>query len=287
MAIAMPEPQFSNPIRLLQWYAEAGIDEAIEDQPIDRYAVAARQRSAAALPAPMAARTLPIPPSPSRPIAAPAAASGAAFPGADDARRQAAAAGSLEALRDALAAFEGCALKQTAMNLVFADGNPSAPVMFIGEAPGREEDRQGLPFVGRSGQLLDRMLAAIGLDRHAENADKAAYIANILPWRPPGDRTPTASEIAACLPFIERHIALVKPRYVVLLGGTAAKSLLNRSEGIMRLRGRWYEHPVEGLDRPVSCLATYHPAFLLRSPKEKRSAWRDFLELKSKLGTSV
>lgn len=287
MAIAMPEPQFSNPIRLLQWYAEAGIDEAIEDQPIDRYAVAARQQSAAAMPAPMAARTPPIPPSPSRPIAAPAAASGAAFTGADDARRQAAAAGSLEALRDALAAFEGCALKQTAMNLVFADGNPSAPVMFIGEAPGRDEDRKGLPFVGRSGQLLDRMLAAIGLDRHAESADKAAYIANILPWRPPGDRTPTTAEIAACLPFIERHIALVKPRYVVLLGGTAAKSLLNRSEGIMRLRGRWYEHPVEGLDQPVSCLATYHPAFLLRSPKEKRSAWRDFLELKSKLGTSV
>lgn len=284
MAIAMPEPQYSNPIRLLQWYAEAGIDEAIEDLPIDRYAVAARLQPPSAAPA--APRPSPVPPVQQRSAAAPA--TGAASPGgADDARRLAASAESLEALREALAAFEGCALKQTAMNLVFADGNPAAPVMLIGEAPGRDEDRQGLPFVGRSGQLLDRMLAAIGLDRHAESPDRAAYIANILPWRPPGDRTPTAAEIALCLPFIERHIALIKPRYVVLLGGTAAKSVLNRSEGIMRLRGRWYEHPVEGLDRPVSCLATYHPAFLLRSPKEKRSAWRDFLELKSKLGTSV
>lgn len=284
MAIAMPEPQYSNPIRLLQWYAEAGIDEAIEDLPIDRYAVAARAQPPSAAPA--APRPSPVPPMQQRSAAAPAT-SAASPGGADDARRLAASAESLEALREALVAFEGCALKQTAMNLVFADGNPAAPVMFIGEAPGRDEDRQGLPFVGRSGQLLDRMLAAIGLDRHAESPDRAAYIANILPWRPPGDRTPTAAEIALCLPFIERHIALIKPRYVVLLGGTAAKSVLNRSEGIMRLRGRWYEHPVEGLDRPVSCLATYHPAFLLRSPKEKRSAWRDFLELKSKLGTSV
>ncbi|MFN3459921.1 MAG: uracil-DNA glycosylase family protein [Oceanibaculum sp.] len=280
----MPEPQYSNPIRLLQWYAEAGIDEAIEDLPIDRYAAAARAQPPSAAPA--APRPSPVPPVQQRSAAAPAT-SAASPGGADDARRLAASAESLEALREALVAFEGCALKQTAMNLVFADGNPVAPVMFIGEAPGRDEDRQGLPFVGRSGQLLDRMLAAIGLDRHAENPDRAAYIANILPWRPPGDRTPTAAEIALCLPFIERHIALIKPRYVVLLGGTAAKSVLNRSEGIMRLRGRWYEHPVEGLDRPVSCLATYHPAFLLRSPKEKRSAWRDFLELKSKLGTSV
>ena len=297
MAIAMPEPQYSNPIRLLQWYAEAGIDEAIEDQPIDRYAIAARARpSAAATGAdqgrqsvPAGSRPLPAALAQPRPAVAPASPGIAAssFDGAADARRRAASADSLDALRTALAAFDGCALKQTAMNLVFADGNPAASVMFIGEAPGRDEDRQGLPFVGRSGKLLDSMLAAIGLDRHAEKPEQAVYIANILPWRPPGDRTPTAAEIAACLPFIERHIALVKPRHVVLLGGTAAKSLLNRSEGIMRLRGRWYEHPVEGLDKPVSCLATLHPAFLLRSPKEKRSAWRDFLELKSKLGTSV
>lgn len=303
----MPEPQYSNPIRLLQWYAEAGIDEAIEDQPIDRYAVAARVQPLSAplrgsLPAGHGAASRSSPESPEspgallaqpRPAPAPAHArvssnvAAGIFDGVADARRLAASAGSLEALRAALAAFEGCVLKQTAMNLVFADGNPAAPIMFIGEAPGRDEDRQGLPFVGRSGKLLDRMLAAIGLDRHAELTERAAYIVNILPWRPPGDRTPSATEIAACLPFIERHIALVRPRFVVLLGGTAAKSLLNRSEGIMRLRGRWYEHPVEGLDKPVSCLATLHPAFLLRSPKDKRSAWRDFLELKSKLGTSV
>lgn len=299
MAIAMPEPQYSNPIRLLQWYAESGIDEAIEDQPIDRYAVAARVQPSAAGPGAddrrqaVSAASRPLPPALAQPRSAPSSSpaspgvAASSFDGAADARRLAASADSLEALRAALAAFEGCALKQTAMNLVFADGNPVAPVMFIGEAPGRDEDRQGLPFVGGSGKLLDRMLAAIGLDRHAEMVEQAAYIANILPWRPPGDRTPTATEIAACLPFLERHIALVKPRYVVLLGGTAAKSLLNRSEGIMRLRGRWYEHPVEGLDKPVSCLATYHPAFLLRTPKEKRNAWRDFLELKSKLGTPV
>ncbi|KZD12933.1 uracil-DNA glycosylase [Oceanibaculum pacificum] len=278
-----PQSQIADPAALLRWYVESGIDEAIEDQPIDRYRLAAEARERA-----MTGKS-----SPARPAAAatrppPAAALGA---GLDDgmatARRLAEGADSLEALRAALAGFEGCALKQTAMNMVFADGNPAAPVMFIGEAPGRDEDRQGLPFVGRSGKLLDRMLSAIGHDRHAEDATKAAYIANILPWRPPGDRTPTAGEVAACLPFIERHIALARPKLIVLLGGTAAKTLLGRSEGIMRLRGRWHEIPVAGLDSPVPALPTFHPAYLLRSPHEKRAAWRDLLELKSKLGKSI
>lgn len=288
--LMQPQSQIADPAALLCWYVESGIDEAIEDQPIDRYRLAAeaRERAMAGKPNPARPAAAASPAPRAQSVPAPALTLGAALDdGMATARRLAEGADSLEALRAALAGFDGCALKQTAMNMVFADGNPAAPVMFIGEAPGRDEDRQGLPFVGRSGKLLDRMLAAIGHDRHAEDATKAAYIANILPWRPPGDRTPTAGEVAACLPFIERHIALVRPKLIVLLGGTAAKTLLGRSEGIMRLRGRWHEIPVAGLDSPVPALPTFHPAYLLRSPHEKRAAWRDLLELKSKLGKSI
>jgi DNA polymerase len=189
----------------------------------------------------------------------------------------AAAAGTLEQLRAAVAGFEECALKRTATNLVFADGNPEAPIMFIGEAPGAEEDLRGLPFVGKAGQLLDRMLAAIGLSRDS------AYITNILFWRPPGNRQPTSGEIAACLPFVERHVELVSPEILVLLGGVAAKALLARSEGIMRLRGRWFEHSTPGLARPVPAMATFHPAYLLRSPGQKRAAWHDLLAIRDRL----
>jgi len=184
---------------------------------------------------------------------------------------------SIAALREELMNFEGCALKQTAMNLVFADGNPGAKVMLVGEAPGEDEDRQGLPFVGASGKLLDRMLATIGLDR------SNVYISNILFWRPPGNRSPTDAEIAACLPFAERHIALVQPEILVLLGGVAAKSLLRTKEGITRLRGRWTEYKPR-LGRadtlPLRCLPIYHPAYLLRQPGAKRQAWNDLLLLK-------
>ncbi|MBM3571644.1 MAG: uracil-DNA glycosylase, partial [Alphaproteobacteria bacterium] len=166
----------------------------------------------------------------------------------------------------------------TATNLVFGDGNPQAGLMLIGEAPGADEDRQGLPFVGVSGQLLDRMLAAIGRDR------RSAYITNILPWRPPGNRQPTPAEIALCLPFIQRHIELVAPRVMVLVGGTSAKALLGRAEGIMKLRGRWFEYASVGLAQPVAALATYHPAYLLRTPAQKREAWRDLLAVKKKIG---
>jgi DNA polymerase len=180
--------------------------------------------------------------------------------------------------------FEGCALRHTAMNLVFADGNPSAPVMFIGEAPGEDEDRQGKPFVGVSGQLLDRMLNAAGLDRKTN-----AYISNILFWRPPGNRSPTDAEIASCLPFAERHIALVKPQFLVLLGGVAAKSLLRSKEGITRLRGRWVDYmPPLGseLTEPIPCLPMYHPAYLLRQPGAKRQAWNDILLLITRIKQS-
>jgi uracil-DNA glycosylase len=183
----------------------------------------------------------------------------------------------LEGLRNALDAWEGCPLKATATTLVFADGNPRAAVMLVGEAPGSDEDRQGKPFVGVSGQLLDRMLHAVGLDR------ETVYISNIIPWRPPGNRTPTAQEVAQCLPFIRRHIELVQPRVIVLLGGVAVKALLETTAGITRIRGQWQTLALSGLPAPVPVLPTYHPAFLLRSPLQKRFAWRDMLMLKGTL----
>ena len=190
------------------------------------------------------------------------------------------AARTLEELCEEVSRFDGCALRATAMNLVFADGNPASPVMFIGEAPGEEEDRQGKPFVGVSGQLFDRMLAAAGIAR------SGIYISNILFWRPPGNRTPTDAEIASCIPFVERHIALINPKVLVLLGGVAAKTLLQTKEGITRLHGRWttYSPPQEsGVDAPLPCLPLYHPAYLLRQASAKRQAWNDILLLKKHL----
>ena len=189
----------------------------------------------------------------------------------------AASAETIGALGALVASFEGCALKRTATNTVFLDGNPAAPVMIVGEAPGAEEDRLGRPFVGRAGQLLDRMLAAIGLDR------TSVQYANVIYWRPPGNRKPTTAEIAACLPFVLRHIALARPRVLVLAGGTAAGALLPLSEGITRLRGRWFELAVPGLGQPVPTLPMFHPAFLLRTPERKCEAWRDLLALKARL----
>jgi DNA polymerase len=189
----------------------------------------------------------------------------------------ASAAASVEELRAALTAFDGCPLKKTAMNLVFTAGNPKARILMIGEAPGADEDRQGLPFVGVSGQLLDRMLASIGLDR------EQVLISNTVFWRPPGNRSPTTAEVAACQPFVERLIELVDPQVVVALGGAAAKSLLGRTEGIGRLRGRWFSFTTPGMSHPVPATAMFHPAYLLRSPAQKRQAWHDLLSLKQKL----
>ncbi|HXV25262.1 MAG TPA: uracil-DNA glycosylase [Alphaproteobacteria bacterium] len=190
------------------------------------------------------------------------------------ARALAAAASSLEELVDALAAFDGCPLKFTATKLVFADGNPNSKVMLVGEAPGSDEDRDGRPFVGVSGQLLDRMMGSIGLTR------EHFYLANTVYWRPPGNRSPTQAETAACLPFIQRQIELVAPKILVLLGGAAAKTLLNRPEGITRLRGRRFEYESAGMKEPIPALPTYHPAFLLRQPSQKREVWQDLLSLK-------
>ena len=193
------------------------------------------------------------------------------------ARDAAKSAGSLDELRAMLERFEGCALKSTATQLVFADGNPDARVMFVGEAPGRDEDIEGLPFVGRSGKLLDRMMAAIGLDR------TSAYIANIIPWRPPGNRTPTPQESQICLPFIRRQIELADPDILVCLGGPSAQTLLGIKDGILKTRGRWFAFDTG--TREIRALATLHPAYLLRQPLQKRLAWRDFVAIKKTLAT--
>jgi len=194
-----------------------------------------------------------------------------------DARAVAASCDNLEALAEALKSFEGCPLKETAINLCFADGNPKADIMLIGEAPGAQEDRQGKPFVGPSGQLLDRMLGTIGLDR------TKVYITNVIYWRPPGNRTPTAAEIAVCQPFLERQIELIRPKFLVFVGGIAARALLGRSEGVTKLRGRpfVYESPEDG--REIPALVMFHPAYLLRQPAQKRFSWRDLLEVQAKI----
>ncbi len=265
---------------LLAWQAAAGADEAIVDLPINRYEASSAEEPRIALseasPALSAQAFL-------RPDRAGAAAAPVPWPGKSvppavaGARELAASAQSLEELVDALAAFDGCALKRTATNLVFADGNPQAGIMFVGEAPGAEEDRAGKPFVGVSGQLLDRMLAYVGLDR------SRFYITNIIFWRPPGNRTPTSEEVAACLPFVVRHIELAAPAILVPVGGPATEALLNRREGIGKLHGRWFEYRSPGLARPISAFPIFHPAFLLRSPGQKRAAWRDLLALRQKL----
>lgn len=264
-----------DPLEALRWSVEMGADEAIEEMPVDRFAEsAALRRAPPAQPDPPRDFSPPsAPPRPQLSESAPLVPS----QGAADSRLAAAAANTLDELRDALAAFEGCALKQTATNLVFADGNPEADVMILGEAPGAEEDRRGLPFVGASGQLMDRMLAAIGLDRDS------AYISNILFWRPPGNRNPTTAEVAACMPFVQRHIVLAQPRILVFVGGASAKAMLDRTEGIMRLRGKWYDYQAPEMAAPIPALATFHPAYLLRSPGQKRAAWHDLLLLRSRL----
>lgn len=186
----------------------------------------------------------------------------------------------LAGLRAAVEGYDDCLLKSFATNMVFADGNPAAPLMLMGEAPGAEEDRLGKPFVGQSGQLLDKMLASIAVNR--DNA----YISNVIFWRPPGNRPPTDREIAQCLPFVEKHIALVAPKLLVLVGGIAVKAILQRKEGITRLRGQWhdYRNPAFATDQPsIKVLATYHPAFLMRSPANKREAWLDMLKIKAAL----
>ena len=266
-----------DPIAALRWQIEMGADEAIADTPQNRFENASRPEPQAH-PTVREAPPRPTPKAPALNATRPATLVPTLSVGAAAAERSARtladAAGTLEELGDALAAFDGCPLKFTATKLVFGDGNPEAEVMLVGEAPGSDEDREGRPFVGVSGQLLDRMMAAIGLTRNE------FYLANTVYWRPPGNRSPTQAETAACLPFIQRQIELVRPKILMLLGGAAAKTLLNRPEGISRLRGRRYEYETENLGGPVPALATYHPAYLLRQPAQKRKSWQDLLTLR-------
>jgi uracil-DNA glycosylase family 4 len=255
--------------QLLAFYLEAGVDCALAEAPVNRLAdpdIAPAPRPSVLQASESAA------PQPVRNFAAPApAARGEATPAPEaaiqSAREAARTAPTLEVLRELLENFDGCALKSTATRLVFADGNPRARIMFVGEAPGREEDIEGLPFVGRSGKLLDRMIAAIGLNRGN------AYIANVIPWRPPGNRTPTPQETQICLPFIQRQIELVNPDVLVTLGNPSTQTLLSTREGIMKSRGKWVDYDTG--TRTIRAIATFHPAYLLRSPSYKRMSWQD------------
>ena len=242
---------------LLEWQIDLGADEAMSETPVNRYEVPEKAPPVVAKPA-----REPVPQAPAR--IDPAAVS----------ENLAAQAGDLEALQAAIQSFDLCDLKRGARNTVFSDGNPQAKVMIIGEAPGADEDRQGKPFVGRAGQLLDQMLAAI--DHGRDHADRAVYITNVMPWRPPNNREPTPEEIAMMLPFVRRHIELVNPDVLVLVGNVSCLAMLGE-KGITKLRGTWRE--VAG--RPA--LPMFHPAYLLRSPEKKRDAWHDLLMLQSKV----
>ncbi len=255
---------------ILAFYDEAGVDALLGEAPVNRLA-ASEPRARPAEPV--------DPPAASARKSAGREAASAVPPPPDEAvmaaREAARNAATLDELRAILERFEGCALRATAKQLVFADGNPKARLMLVGEAPGREEDIEGLPFVGRSGKLLDQMLAAIGLDR------STVYIANIVPWRPPGNREPSLHETAICLPFIQRQIELVQPDILVCLGKPSMAALLGVSEGIRKMRGRWLVYKAG--KREIRAMPTFHPAYLLRSPLEKRLAWRDFLSVKKAL----
>jgi DNA polymerase len=275
---------------LLAFYQDAGVDALLGEIPVDRLAgeppaeipaatvetapprIEARAEARPTAPRTISARDLELK---GRATVAPPPSSDAAVSAAREAAKS---AGSLEELRAILDRFEGCALRATATRLVFADGNPQARVMFVGEAPGRDEDIEGLPFVGRSGQLLNRMMAAIGLDR------SSVYIANIVPWRPPGNREPSAQESAICLPFVRRQIELADPDVLVCLGKPSAVTLLDIKEGLLKSRGRWYKFHTG--TREIRATVTMHPAYLLRQPLQKRLAWRDFLAIKKALAAT-
>ena len=273
-----------DPAEIIAWYAEMGVDVALGDTPVDRLSAPAKISTAVAairsptIELPQHRNGTPLPASPMRVVTpqpqAPATAAATERAAIDAAR----AAVTLDELREALLRFDGCALSKTATQLVFADGNPDARVMFVGEAPGRDEDIQGLPFVGRSGQLLNRMLAAIGLDR------TSVYIANVVPWRPPGNRTPTPQESAVCRPFIMRQIELCDPDFLVCMGAPAAAELMGNTQGILKFRGQWRDFDTGS--RTIRAIATLHPAYLLRQPLQKRLAWRDFLHLRDALAVN-
>lgn len=288
---------------MLQFYAEAGVVDLLEDDPVDRYADTIKQleerkaKKAAQMdqmlsankarannirpqgnggqgnggsaPGQRANQPRPAPTQSATTLAVPDQAA------MEEARNLAKSANSIDELKTIISSFKGCNLCHSAKNTVFADGNPDAPIMLVGEAPGRDEDMHGIPFVGPSGQLLDKMLAAISLDR------TSAYITNIIPWRPPGNRTPVAHEIELCRPFIERHIELVKPKLLVFMGNVSTSTLLNTNKGILSIRGKWDEYKIS--ETSVPAMPTLHPAYLLKNPAAKRNAWHDLLSIQAKL----
>ena len=256
-----------SPAQLLQFYLDCGVDEVLGEDSLNRFELT--ETAVGALSATVMQTTAALPPA-LPPVTGTIEALG-------DARERARGAASLEELRACLEDFKGIALRRTATQMVFADGVPSAKIMLVGEAPGGDEDRIGRPFVGLSGQLLDRMLESIGLSRQNN-----VYITNVINWRPPGNRAPSDSEIALSLPFIERHIELVNPALLVFVGGVAAKALLQTSNGITRLRGRWVDYKTDGMAAAVPALPLFHPAYLLRSPAQKGLAWADLLQLRDR-----
>lgn len=272
-----PQTHDLSPEHVLRWYLDAGVDEAVGETPENRLKDLSQPVSITG-PAPTPAA---IPVAAPKPAAPKPAAPPSQRAGQEQAVRSAVelaqAATSLDELRAALEDFEGCALKKTAIQLVFGDGDPDATVMLVGEAPGADEDRQGVPFVGASGKLLDKMLASIELDR------AQVFISNTVFWRPPGNRTPNGGEIAICMPFVERMIELVDPEILVTVGGPATHSLLAQQGSISRLRGHWFNFETPQMSRPVQAAAIYHPAYLLKSPAMKAPTWTDLLAIRAKL----
>lgn len=268
---------------VLNWLVESGAEESVCDSPIDRFMAGPGASPAASVPGTAAATVrivrppLPAAP-PTVPPCPPAARTTSPADSIGRAMEIAAACNSLAELKAAVEAFDGCALKKFATHTVFADGTPQHGIMLIGEAPGRDEDIAGLPFVGRAGKLLDKMLAAIGLDRKQN-----AYITNVMNWRPPDNREPSPEEAASCLPFLRRHIELARPKIIVLLGAVAARHVMGKTDGIMRLRGKWLEYYVNGHMIPV--MPTLHPAYLLRRAIDKRLAWRDLQSIAAKVNS--
>ena len=283
-------------ITALQWYAEQGIDACVLDEATNRMTLEPEEPvQTSALP------NTPIPGAPPQNVMEHARQTVELQPeptflgkteACEEAVRLAKKANTLEELSQAIADFEGIALKKTASNMVFGVGNPKASVMLVGEAPGADEDRQGIPFVGVSGQLLDRILSCIDISREQNDPQKSVYISNILNWRPPGNRTPSPAEIEVSLPFVERHIQLVNPKVLILCGGVAAKALLGREQSISRLRNCWHDYvPVTsklgGSAQPISAIATYHPSYLLRTPMQKRLVWADMLAIQKYLQNNL
>jgi len=261
-------------IELLKWYVESGVDVALENEPVNRLDLSISSTSPDII-TPKSNR-----PYSQRKVETSGSSENILFSREDtlkNAHNLSAGTTTLEDLRKAMDNFSGCPLRETAKNLVFGSGKPNSKIMLVGEAPGAEEDRQGVPFVGKAGQLLEKMLNAIDLSR------EDVYITNLLPWRPPGNRTPTTTEIDIFIPFLERHIELISPKVLVLVGGTAAKALLQNNQGIMKLRGKWMEYLPGKMKKPIRTRAILHPAYLLRQPAQKRETWCDLLEIRSQL----